>query len=475
MCFAGYACVASNIFHCGSVWKRIVSIQILLFERMSRVRKSIIAGLLTGAFVLSAGAVSAEPVTLVASLIKGRDPSVNVVQDYGNVSWTELISQAFNKQYPEYQVKFITGDIAKETVAIAAGIGSDLINGAGTAFYSLGQNGGFIDITPYIQKENSSFLNSYWAPQMEAFRSEGRLFALPDYLGTMALYYNIDIFNNAGIPAQSTAQGSMDWDKFETLVKRLTRDLDGDGKIDQYGLMKGLSGDRMGFWLQAAGAEFYEAGSRKKSALGSEAAIKALEYIQRLRWESNAIRPGGVKQLWDNGGVAIEEGGSWLLTRRLGLQKTGAPKIPFAWNVMPLPKGPARSTSLATTDGWAINRNTKHPEAAYALLKFLAGPEANRIRAQYVALQPAHRQVVPEYIRLMQVLNRDAKSVDVQIFTEAAPFAYPQMLYADQKTADTVLNAAYNAILEKNQPARSVWLEAVERLNKSLAEVDIKK
>lgn len=435
-------------------------------------RKSLVTGVLIGAFLLSSIAVQAKPVKLVASLIKGRDPNVNVVQDYGNVSWTNLIADEFHERYPNYEVEFISGDIAKETVAIAAGIGSDLINGAGTAFYSLGQNGGFLDLNPYLQKEKSDFLSSYWGPQMEAFQSEGRLFALPDYLGTMAIYYNVDLFNNAGVAAPSATQGSMDWDQFESLVKRLTRDFDGDGSIDQYGLMKGMNGDRMGYWLQAAGAEYYEGGSRTKSALGSNEAIVALEYLQRLRWEVRGIRPGGVKQVWDNSGVAMEEGGSWLLTRRLGLKNDGTPKVPFNWNVFPMPKGPARITSLATTDGWAINKNTKHPEAAYELLKFLAGPEANRIRAQYVALQPAHRQVVPEYLRLMQRLNRDARSVNVHVFTDASPYAHPQMLYADQKTADSILNAAYSAIFDKNQPARSVWLEAVERLNVSLASLE---
>lgn len=428
--------------------------------------------LLAMVFPSAAVAEQMEQIVLEASLIKGRDPNQNVVQDYGDILWTELLIQEFEKRHPHIKVEIVPGDIAQVTVAIAGGIGPDLVNGAGSTFNAVGAQGGFLDLTPFLENDDASFLQNYWPPQMEAFQHEGRLFALPDYLGTVAMFYNVDIFDNFGIapPSPHLSDNTMDWDGFEDMLKKLTRDMTGDGVPDVYGLQKSVGNDRMGFWMLAGGAEYYVDGDRNKSALDSNEAIAALEYLARLRWESGVMRPGGVPQTWLNGGVAIEEGGSWLLTRRLGADGTGALKVPFRWNVFPVPMNPSGNrATLATTDGWAINKNTKHPEAAYELLKFLTGPEANEIRAKYVALQPAHREVIPEYINLMRALNREASEVDVHVFTDAAPYAYPQMFYSDQAMADSLMRAATIAIFDNMEPVRSTWLDTIRRLNSHLA------
>lgn len=416
---------------------------------------------------------AAEKITLQVSLITGRDPNVNIVQDYGDILWTELLKQEFNKLYPDIELEFVMGDISKIAVAIAGGVGPDLVNGHGSPFRNLGIHGGFLDLTPFLADEDPGFLSNYWAPQLSAFQYDGGIFALPDYLGTMAMYYNVNLFQNAGInpPSPILSENRMDWDEFADIVRKLTIDFDGDGVIDQYGMMKGFEDDRVGYWLLAAGAEYYDPENPNLSALGSEAAIHALEYLQTLRFDYNAVRPLGAPQNWDNGGVAIQEEGSWLLVRRLGYDSTGAPKVPFEWNVFPMPIGPSgQRATLATTDGWAINRNTKYPEAAYAALKFLTGPVANEIRAKYVGLQPAHREVIPSYIGLMREINRDVYHIDVHVFTDAASYAYPQYFYPEQGVVHDVFNEAYRAIFVYKQPVRSTWLDAIRRVNAIIQE-----
>ena len=41
----------------------------------------------------------------------------------------------------------------------------------------------------------------------------------------------------------------------------------------------------------------------------------------------------------------------------------------------PFPAGPARKVTLATTDGFGIYADTRYPEAAWELLKFLVSKE----------------------------------------------------------------------------------------------------
>lgn len=424
--------------------------------------------------VLLAGTAQAERVTLRVALAAGRDPNVNIVQDYGNVRWSEVLVQEFQKEHPNVDVEFVVTNMEKVTVEIAAGIGADIINGAGSTFVGLGRLGAFVDLAPLLKRDGIDYMKNetFWEPQWKAFQYKGVQFALPQYLGTMAMYYNADMFDNLGIPRPpaSLKENAMDWQQFESLTKKLTRDVNGDSKIDVYGFNKTWNGHRVGFWMLAAGAQYYVNDDVSRSGLNAEGAVKALEYLQNLRWNARTMPPPGVSVKWEAGQVAIHEEGSWALVSRLGVKQNGEPKVPFTWNVFPMPKGPSgQRATMATIDGYAINRNTKHLQEAYALVKFLAGPTANAIMARYVALQPANRAVVPEYIRLMRAMNRNVYDINVHVFTDAGPYASPQYLYSNQEAAETIIGEALRRVIDDNEPARPVWMEAMERLNRVLA------
>lgn len=414
-----------------------------------------------------------EQVTLEVALTSGRNPNQNIVQDYGDISWTTLLVEAFQKEYPHVDVEFRTSNMDQVTVMLMAGIGPDIINGTSTAFINLGMQDAFIDLLPLLQRDGIDVAaeQMYWPPQLSAYEYKGKLFALPQYLGTIGMVYNADMFGEMGLnDPEPSISNTMDWDEFEDMAKKLTRDTTGDGIIDVYGFDKRLRTNRVYYWLKAAGAQFYADEARTQSALNSPEAIRALEYLRSLRWDAQVMAPPGASVSWTAGDVAIQEQGSWALVDYLGMQSDGTSKIPFEWNVFPMPIGPSgERATMGTIDAYGINKHTEHPEEAYALLKFLTGPEANEILAKYLALQPAHRDIVPQYLGLIQDLNTDVRSIHAHVFTDAGPYAHPQLLYANQEVASSIINEAYNKIFEENQPAGPIWSEAIERLNRALA------
>lgn len=449
--------------------------------RWRYVLRLLITTLLLGVIVLP-GLVFAESerITLEVALSGGRNPNINVIQDYGDILWTEALTQEFQKEYPYVDIVFLTSDEALEqvTVHMIGGGGPDIINGYGFRMINLGRQGAFVDLTTLFEREGilEEIQQSYWAPQLEAMKHQGRIFALPQYLGTIALYYNADMFNYMGIhpPEAQDYRSPMGWDEFAMLTKKLTQDLDGDGIPNIWGFTKPMTRpDHLHYWMKAAGSDFYGNEEKTISTLDNLGAIEALEYLQRLRWEDEVIPPPEVPMEiwgWMDGNAAIAESGSWHLTVCLGSKSDGTSKIPFEWNVFPMPLGPAgERATLATTDAYAINKNTQHLEEAYALVKFLAGPVANEIMAKYVALQPAHRDIAPTYIDVMRELNTQAYDVDVHVFTDAGPYAYPEVIYSEPVAADSILYDAYVRILDQNRPVGPTWKEAIERLNRVLA------
>jgi multiple sugar transport system substrate-binding protein len=85
------------------------------------------------------------------------------------------------------------------------------------------------------------------------------------------------------------------------------------------------------------------------------------------------------------------EDGSWALKDILA----GAN---FRVGVAPFPAGPVRRVTLATTDGFGIYAGTRHPDAAWELLKFLTSSEYGRAMARANFLQPARASLVDEWI-----------------------------------------------------------------------------
>src|SRR5690606_23028352 len=89
---------------------------------------------LHAASAASAQSQRRERITLEVALTAGRDPNVNVVQDYGEISWAKILEQEFQKEYPYVDVVFRTATIDQVTVLIATGQGTDIINGGHTDF-----------------------------------------------------------------------------------------------------------------------------------------------------------------------------------------------------------------------------------------------------------------------------------------------------------------------------------------------------
>lgn len=55
--------------------------------------------------------------------------------------------------------------------------------------------------------------------------------------------------------------------------------------------------------------------------------------------------------------------------------------LPFEWDVVRMPMDKNQNTKAGILN-WGISKSTKNPEAAWDLLKFLCGPEGNRIVAE---------------------------------------------------------------------------------------------
>lgn len=74
---------------------------------------------------------------------------------------------------------------------------------------------------------------------------------------------------------------------------------------------------------------------------------------------------------------------------------------------------------MATTDGYGIYAGTKHPEAAWELVKFLISKDYGRAMARANFLQPARASLVDEWAGFVrEEFPEKAKDVDIAAFAD---------------------------------------------------------
>ena len=83
-----------------------------------------------------------------------------------------------------------------------------------------------IEATPDFDK------GDFYPFALEAFKLDGIQYGLPKDFNPYVLFYNKQLFREAGIDTIPT-----NWQELEQLSRQLTRDKDNDGKTDQFGFI----------------------------------------------------------------------------------------------------------------------------------------------------------------------------------------------------------------------------------------------
>src|SRR5207244_4432901 len=114
-------------------------------------------------------------------------------------------------------------------------------------------------------------------------------------------------------------------------------------------------------------------------AVNTPEAAQLFQTLQDMVFKSkvaprSATLPTGFDP-WQSGKLAMSMGGSWdTLRSRTYIGKR------FEWDVAPLPKGPTGKRPNSPAGGaWSIAANSKHPNEAWAWVKFLTSKRSDEI------------------------------------------------------------------------------------------------
>mgnify|MGYP000131943619 CR=1 FL=1 len=206
----------------------------------------------------------------------------------------------------------------------------------------------------------------------EAFYQNGKLYGIAKDFATLAIAYNRDLFDDAGVDYPS------DDDSWESLGAKLTalHAALGEG---YYGACLPASYDRFGAVAFAYGWRPFD--TQGKTVL-DERFASALAFWRGLKDSGAGIVPQDIGASWtgdclksEKVGIAIE--GPWIN----GFLRDNAPAMHYGSTMMP--KGPsAERGNFLYTVSWSLNAATKDLPSALATLKALVSIEAQTFRLE---------------------------------------------------------------------------------------------
>lgn len=291
----------------------------------------------------------------------------------------EEFQQTFNAANPGIQVVRDDSRYAdKEAVFITqsqAKAAADIPHFSYRAIRHLADRGFLMDLTPFVEKEGGAkFLAQWDQSALEMCKYKGKLHCLPDDLNPLVLMYNTVHFKEVGLDPEKPPAT---WAEFLDYAKKLTRDTDGDGKIDRWGV--GLIGARqeglfMRFnpWLWGAGGDYLTPDSRR-SALDTPESLEGFRWYVELFTRHKVVPPGMIEQGAQEVRTQLAHGKvSMIITlpAALGIVQAINPKI-NAREIMalaPVPVGKRKVTS-AWFSMRVISAFTKNPDAAWKVYR----------------------------------------------------------------------------------------------------------
>ena len=300
--------------------------------------------------------------------------------------WAEKIA-AWNKDHPDKQIARQAIDRAdsyayenKITTATTSGDLPDILFVDGPTISYYAANGTIVPIDDvYTEEDKKDFMPS----SIQQNTYDGKLYGIGPTESSVALYYNKDYLDAAGIeyPSDTDISKAWTWDTFYENAKKLTtKDYVGTNIIMDKG--EGLIYALEPFFYENKADFINEDGSKAEGYVNSKQSIETMEYLNKFIQEGIAnLDP--VKDEFLNGKAATLIGGSWNIA---DLEKSN-----LNWGVSYYPVA-NDGTAVSPTGDWtaAITKDSKNPEVAKEVLQYLMSSENVAEYASAIA-KPASR------------------------------------------------------------------------------------
>ena len=317
-------------------------------------------------------------------LFKGEDnDSRNIPLRFVSLAWQEAaiatnksIVNEWNSAHPDLQVEYIQGtwNSAHDYLITAFETGDvpDIFHYESSVIIDYAMRGYLTDLSKYISMEmKNDILDVAWAT---VTRPNGEVSGIPFLIESLVVLYNKSLLEKEKI-VPPTRENPWTWDDLQAAARKLTKDIDGDGVIDQYGIGMGLRNSAniiMNTSISFGGSFFKKEENHFLVKVGNEEK-KLLQVIVNMLYRDKSISPASIGET----GAGMIPGffsekyammvgiGSWARQQLV----ENAPKE-FRWGVMPPLKAQTQIYG-ASTQTLSVPKKSKRAKEAMQFIEFM--------------------------------------------------------------------------------------------------------
>lgn len=230
---------------------------------------------------------------------------------------------------------------------------------------------------PYLADSGLIQPEDFYPITIDAFTWDGVVTCIPQNISSLVVYYNQDLFDEAGV-AYPTAGWT--WDDFVKTAVALTQDTNGDGTIDQYGAGIEPSLYRLAPFVWQNGAPIVNSDeSPTRLTITRPPAQEALQWFVDLR-QVHGVVPGRIEEEAQDSESRFVGGTTAMFFDSRRATPTFREIEGFVWDVAPLPNG-KESVGVLHSDAYCLSATTENKDAAWTFIEFANSPEGQTIIA----------------------------------------------------------------------------------------------
>ena len=310
----------------------------------------------------------------------------------------------------------------------------------------------FADILP-VFVENNKWDNVIWS--------------FPFNKSVRALYYNKKLFAESGLdPERPPAT----WDDYLNYARKITRDLNGDGRPDIWGTAGQINAWTFGNLLLENGGRFLDPKTDLVAFNGPEG-IGALKFMKKLLADSVGFIASGFEYQNDflAGKVGMIEGSTVSIAFMAG-------KYNFPLGVAPVPAGKVKGMTIAGTNVVIFAKaKPAEQEAAWQFIKWFTDTEQTAKWAAGTYYVPVRRSALETDILRQRFdqypgLRETFAQLDYASFEPKIAGWYAGRRYLDERAIEVVLkgNSDVATALDKAAARANAEIHRLKRLQEKL-------
>ena len=402
-----------------------------------------------------------RPKVLTVGLFAGSNWNVPEGDSYALM---EEAIKRFEAEHPGVKVKYVSG-IRREDYSewlaerLLKGEEPDIFVVPGADFDLYASIGALAPLDRSMNKDTEFDPSVYYPMALEYGRWNGISYALPVGAVPTLMFVNKTLLAKEGIPIPGN---DWTWQDFLRICKAVTKDTDGDGRLDQFGVYDYT-------WRKAAltnDVQIFSADGRNANFMS-----KNMEEVLYFMDELHAVSQGQevTAKDFDMGRVAFRP----FTFAEYSTYKPYPWRIKkyssFEWDCIKLPAGPSgHNSSIMQTMIMAISARTSEPRLSWELLKTICyDPAIQELMLTKSQGLPVRRDVVesPQAQQLFMAATPGSEEMNLKIVSQVMDDSMTEPKFPRYKEAMNLADHKLLHIVQENMSLSSALSQVQKEIN----------